>query len=184
MDKLPKKPFPKMPSSISPGVSTSIEPMPNKNMLETISKWVPLICAGSAIGISLFALKEIKNTRRELVNLKKEQYTAPNNDKLEKKMELLEKQLNKITEFLKNTQQQQRYTNPSQQGPNVENVRPRPVSPQPGAKPKQKDPKIVKVNVVPEQVKVINEEPVESQLPDDADEYEEVEVTDDDEPDN
>jgi hypothetical protein len=171
MDKLQKKAFPKMPSTTSPGVSTSIETVPNKNMLESIVKWVPLLCAGSAIGISLFALKEIKNTRRELVNLKKEQYTAPNNDKLEKKMELLEKQLNKITEFLKNTQQQQRYSNVPHQGP--------PVPPPPSAKPKQKDPKVVKVDIVPEQVKIINEEQLE-----DPDEYEEVEVTDDEEPDN
>lgn len=168
MDRLPKKAFPKMPSTGSPGVST-LEPIPGKNIMATVSKWVPLICAGSAIGISIFALKEIKNTRKELMSLKKEQYTAPNNDKLEKKMELLEKQLNKITDFLKTNQQQQaRYAN----------------TPQPVKTPEQppkKDPKIVKnaVNVVPEQVKIINEEPS-----DDPDEYEEVEVTDDDEPGN
>jgi len=141
-------------------------------MLATVSKWVPLICAGSAIGISIFALKEIKNTRRELINLKKEQYTAPNNDKLEKKMELLEKQLNKITDFLKTSQQQQmRY---AQQPPIPKTPAPKQQSP--------KDPKIVKnaVNVVPEQVKIINEQPPT----DEPDEYEEVEVTDDDEPDN
>ena len=89
MDKLPKKSF-KMHSTSapvsSPGVATSIEPLANKNVMATVSKWVPLICAGGAIGISIFALKEIKNTRRELINLKKEQYTAPNNDKLEKKI--------------------------------------------------------------------------------------------------
>ena len=169
MDKLPRKAFSKIPSSAPtvPTGSTAVETVQVKNVLQTVTKWVPLICAGSAIGISIFALKEIKNTRRELINLKKEQYTAPNNDKLEKKMELLEKQLNKITEFLKTSQQQQaRYAN-------------RPPPPPPVVKQQvPKDPKIVKVNVVPEEVKIINEEPTED------DEYEEVEVTDDDEPGN
>jgi hypothetical protein len=169
MDKLPKKPFSKIhsPSTGLPVPTTAVESVQVKNVLETVSKWVPLICAGSAIGISIFALKEIKNTRMEIMNLKKEQYTAPNNDKLEKKMELLEKQLNKITEFLKTSQHSSRHSSSTR----------RPSSPDTVHGPEQrKDPKIVKVNVVPEEVKIINEEPTED------DEYEEIEVTDDDEP--
>lgn len=126
-------------------VISSVEP---KNPLGGLSKWVPLICAGTAIGVSMFALKEIKNTRRELILLKKEQYTAPNNDKLEKKIEQLEKQLSKITDFLKTSSR----------------------SPPPPPPPPSK--KVVK-NAVPTQpvdVKIINGE-----------EYEEVEVTDDEE---
>ena len=39
-------------------------------LMETISKWVPLICAGSAIGIGIFALKEIKNVKNVAMNVK------------------------------------------------------------------------------------------------------------------
>jgi hypothetical protein len=172
MDKMSKKPSFKIPTHIPSGGSGSVEPIvaSTKNVVGSLTKWVPLICAGSAIGISMFALKEIKNTRRELINLKKEQYTAPNNDKLEKKMELMEKQLNKLTEYIKNSQVQQArnsFTSVPQPPP--------PVVP----KSVKKEPKIVKnvVNAVPEEIKIINKEP--SQEDGEEDEYEEVEVTDD-----
>ena len=146
MEKMSRKPTFKVP----PGVIER-STLTAKSPLSGISKWVPLICAGTAIGVSMLALKEIKNTRRELILLKKEQYTAPNNDKLEKKIELLEKQLSKVTEFLK-TQSR--------------------APPPPPPPPQRKKPEVVK-NVVPTppaDVKIINEE-----------EYEEVEVTDDEE---
>ena len=161
MDKMSRKPSFKIPSPSPP--STMMVETPK--LMETISKWVPLICAGSAIGISMFALKEIKNTRKELISLKKEQYTAPNNDKLEKKIELMEKQLSKITDFLKTTQLQQARSAMQQPPPQ-------------SSRPIKKDPKIVK-NIVPPtppvEIKIINEEPGQ----DEGDEYEEIEVTDD-----
>ena len=56
-----------------------------KTTISTISRWVPLICAGAAAGVSMIALKEIKNVRRELITLKKEQ-AKPVNDELGKRM--------------------------------------------------------------------------------------------------
>jgi hypothetical protein len=137
------------------------EPVVNsgKNVMGTIAKWVPLICAGTAIGVSVLALKEIKNTRKELYALKKEKITGGTNEVLEKKMEALEQQLNKITEFLKN----QNNKPPTQ-----------PVKP------------VITKNVippkVPEEVKIINS-PVAAKKNDPVEqesdvEYEEVEVTD------
>ena len=38
-----------------------------------LAKWIPLICAGAAVGVSIMALKEIKNVRKDLILLKKEQ---------------------------------------------------------------------------------------------------------------
>ncbi len=70
-----------------------------KNFMATLSKWVPLICAGAAVGVSIVALKEIKNVRKDL--FKKEQ--LPKNDDLVKKMQIMDEQLMKITEYLKNT---------------------------------------------------------------------------------
>jgi hypothetical protein len=70
-------------------------PVPSTNSTKAnsfdISKWVPLICAGSAIGIGLFALKEIKNAKKEI-----------NNNKLSQKMESLEEQLKTISTYIKN----------------------------------------------------------------------------------
>ena len=34
------------------------------------SKWIPLICAGAAVGVGIIALKEIKNIRKELILVK------------------------------------------------------------------------------------------------------------------
>ena len=138
MDKMSRKPVFKV-SSIPTEMA---EPV---NIMDTIAKWVPLICAGSAIGIGIFALKEIKNVRKELKK------PGDGNEKLEKKMEYMEQQLKSISEFLKKKDHQD-YVK------------------------KKKSPVIIKneVPVIPEKVKIINEP--EEENPDD---YEEVEVTDD-----
>jgi len=138
MDKMSRKPAFKV-SSIPTEMAEPI------NIMDTISKWVPLICAGSAIGIGIFALKEIKNVRKELKK------PGDGNEKLEKKMEYMEQQLKSISEFLKKKDHQD-YVK------------------------KKKSPVIIKneVPVIPEKVKIINEP--EEENPDD---YEEVEVTDD-----
>jgi hypothetical protein len=72
-----------------------------KTTISTISRWVPLICAGAAAGVSMIALKEIKNVRRELITLKKEQ-AKPVNDELGKRMQAMEDQLKILSEFIKN----------------------------------------------------------------------------------
>jgi hypothetical protein len=112
---------------------------------DAVSKWLPFVFAGGAIGIALFALREIKNTKNEILNMK-----SDNGSKLiEKKMEILEEQLKGISDHLK-----------------ISSNKPQPRHIPPKAK------KVVLVEPEPQQeINIINDE----------DEYEEVEVTDDDE---
>ena len=108
-----------------------------KTTISTLSKWIPLLCAGAAAGVSIIALKEIKNVRKELITLKKEQMSKNGNDELNKRMILMEDQFKILTDFIKNKE--------SKQSEIIKNA--------------------VKES---ETIKVIN-----------SDEYEEVEVTDD-----
>ena len=110
------------------------------------SKWIPLLCAGAAAGISILALKEIKNIKNEIITLKKDSKGSDNSE-LSKKMENMELQLKTITDYLK-SKNTVRVSVP-------------------------KEPVIIKqvVTEVPK-VTIINEP---------EDEYEEVEVTDDEE---
>ena len=72
-----------------------------KNTLSTLSKWIPLLCAGAAAGVSIIALKEIKNVRRELMIVKKEQNPSANVE-LNNRMKSMEDQLKLLTDFIKN----------------------------------------------------------------------------------
>ena len=108
----------------------------------SFAKWLPLLAAGAAAGVSLIALKEIKSVRNEILVMKKEQSSGVS-DELTKKIHLMESQLQDITDFLKN-----------------------------GKAPSNAPSKIVK-NVVKEELKPVNI------VNDNEDEYEEVEVTDD-----
>ena len=144
-----RRPVLKVPSPLP--MPTQVMQKPD-DVMKMAAKWIPLICAGAAIGVSVIALKEIHNTRKELMNLKKEQLvpTGSGNEILAKKMELMESQLSKITEYLRNQQ--------------------RPMGPPPPVRREE----IIKKAIIPEpeEVKIINEQP-------DQDEYEEIEVTDD-----
>ena len=91
MDKLSKKPK----LSNIPAIDTD-----SFNM-DSFSKWMPFICAGSAIGLSIFVLKELKKTKEEIHTLKK---IEPNLDpEVSKKLSDLEKQMKTITEYIKNS---------------------------------------------------------------------------------
>ena len=68
--------------------------------LSAFSKWVPLICAGAAVGVSVLALKEIKNLRKELIIMKKDSITGSTNTDINKQVERMDEQLRKITEYL------------------------------------------------------------------------------------
>ena len=145
----------------------------NKKMLENVNKWIPLICAGGAIGVSLFALKELKNTRKELMILKKES-TGGGNEELSKRMESMEEQLKTLTDFIKKNNQNTSPKMNNNKGPQI-HTGPR-VSfstsvpfPPPGP---NKVKESVVINPVPTEINIINENP---------EEYEEVEVTDDEE---
>jgi len=72
-----------------------------KSTLSTLSKWIPLLCAGAAAGVSIIALKEIKNVRKELIVLKKEQNSGVNTD-IDKRMKSMEEQLKILADFIKN----------------------------------------------------------------------------------
>jgi hypothetical protein len=97
-----------MPDSIK-GVTDSFAPQELsstkstlKNVAGTLSKWVPLLCAGTAFGIGIIALKEIKNVRKELIMAKKEQLTKVPDKDLVQRIENMDQQLRKITEYLSN----------------------------------------------------------------------------------
>ena len=74
---------------------------PSPPGMSSLAKWVPLICAGAAVGVSILALKEIKNVRKELIVMKKEQVN-PGKDELNSRIELMDEQLRKITQYLAN----------------------------------------------------------------------------------
>ena len=112
-----------------------------------VTKLLPFIFAGTAVGVSVLALKELKKIKNEMGVLKTQQSVATKTDpELSKKMESFEIQLKKINEFLMNNN--------------------------------SKNPKIIKSVLkteMPSQVNIINETPSEQG----EEEYEEVEVTDD-----
>jgi len=99
--KMPTTDFPQMPTTGCNFTSTATTK--TSTVISTVSKWVPLICAGAAVGVGVIALKEIKNVRKELINLKKEQLTKTTAvpETITKKIEELDEQLKKITEYLK-----------------------------------------------------------------------------------
>ena len=74
-----------------------INPVTPSSTMSAFSKWVPLICAGAAVGVSVLALKEIKNLRKELIVMKKDSNT---DTELSKQVERMDEQLRKITEYL------------------------------------------------------------------------------------
>jgi len=84
----------------TPGIES-----PNLDILTkpemSFAKWLPLLAAGAAAGVSLIALKEIKSVRNEILIMKKEQSSGVS-DELTKKIHLMESQLQDITDFLKN----------------------------------------------------------------------------------
>ena len=70
----------------------------------SLAKWIPLMCAGAAAGVSILALHEIKKARMEIALLKKENCcVSPNiNPELSMRMENMETQLKTLTDFIKN----------------------------------------------------------------------------------
>jgi hypothetical protein len=124
-----------------PPVANVVEKKFSTNM---VTKLLPFIFAGTAVGVSVLALKELKKIKNEMGVLKTQQSVATKTDpEISKKMESFEIQLKKINEFLMNNN--------------------------------AKNPKIIKSVLkteMPSQVNIINEDEGDQ-------EYEEVEVTDD-----
>ena len=139
---------------IPPPMKQKIAEIPEIVKGSVVMKWLPFICAGTAVGVSILALKELKKIKSEMSVLKNQQNVVKMDPMLNKKMDQLEEQLKKINEYLMNN-------NP-------------------------KNPKIIR-NAVPDllkEVKIINEsdekfENVNVENVEDNNEYEEIEVTDD-----
>jgi hypothetical protein len=115
----------------------------------SITKFLPFLCAGAAVGVSILALKELKKFKAEIVLVKNQQQSVKTDPVLTKKLELLEDQLKRINLFLANKN-----------------------SPRNGVM------KNVLKTEIPKEVKIIND----TETPQDV-EYEEVEVTDEEEED-
>ena len=140
-----------------------------KSTANMLAKWVPLICAGTAVGVSIIALKEIKNVRKEVLLMKKEQLVSVNNTELTEKMERMDQQLRRITEYL---------TNQNKMKPeNTTNQRKQKNS----RKKSDEDEKIINqvLHKKMDKVNIINDEPDEE----DAEVEIEIEVTDDEDED-
>jgi len=155
-------------SSFSVPEVPSVSP-PQKNISETVkttagvlSKWVPLICAGTAVAVSIIAIKEIKNVRKEVMLMKKEQLTVVTNSStktLTEKIERMDEQLKKITEYLTNQSKMKTETKNNTKSEKIINQA---------------------VKKKAEKINIINEDSPESEEPDSESEEEvEIEVTDD-----
>ena len=140
----------------------------------TITKFLPFICAGAAVGVSILALKELKKIKSEMVLVKHQQTTNQNKPAttvdpvVSKKMEQLEEQLKRVNLYLANKNAPRSNANGNKIIKNV-----------------------LKVDV-PDDIKILNDNPpptprvfpangnIEIDIEDDeVIEYEEVEVTDD-----
>jgi hypothetical protein len=126
----------------------------------TITKWIPFICAGAAAGISIVALQEIKKLRVEVQEIKKEPTNS--SEMLGKRMETMEQQLKTLTDFIKNRNEIETVSQTIKK-----TTIPSP-PPQPPVSGVMKN--IVQQPPLPEGIQIINGE-----------EYEEIEVTDDEE---
>ena len=151
-----KSAVPKMPTTTVPTPPVQVS---SKAGGSTITKFLPFICAGAAVGVSILALKELKKIKAEMVLVKTQQNTVQTkvgtDPVLSKKLEQLEEQLKRVNLFL---------ANQSSQRSNASGG------------------KIIKnalKSEIPKEVKIINEEVVPANS--EEVEYEEVEVTDDEE---
>ena len=162
--------------------TTTPEILSNKNkMLGNLSKWIPLVCAGAAVGVSILALKEIKNVRRELIELKNDQIVnVPNlatqsfDPELLKRIELMDEQIVKISKYL-GTQQNK------EKKPKIKKV----INEEPEIileKVKEVIIDLTKNEKIPSPKVVVLPEPVKESITEiDEEEYEYEEVTDDEE---
>ena len=159
----------------------------SKKLLGNLSKWIPLICAGAAVGVSILALKEIKNVRRELIDLKNEQIVnVPNletkqfDPELLKRIELMDEQIVKISKYLGSQQNKEKKPKINK----IINEEPQKIIPK-VEKPKEVIIDLTKnILIAPNSPKVAvsPQEPVKESITEiDEEEYEYEEVTDDDE---
>ena len=143
---------------IPPPMKNNVSSIPNvpkvsENIKSSVvMKWLPFICAGAAVGVSILALKELTKIKSEMILLKNQQTNVVKTDPtLNLKMDQLEEQLKKINEYLMNNNPK----NPKI----IKNV----------------------ISDLPKEVTIINESEDNGNNGNNGDEYEEIEVTDDEE---
>lgn len=66
------------------------------------NKWIPFIFAGAAVGISILAIKQMKNLKKELLAVKKEQLMNNENVELQQKINQLETNIHKMNQQILN----------------------------------------------------------------------------------
>ena len=91
MERIKKPSFSKTVPDTLPTINTS-----------TVTKWIPLLFAGAAAGVSIIALNEIKKVRKEIISIKKDQSGASLGDEINKRMENMEGQLKLLADFVQN----------------------------------------------------------------------------------
>jgi hypothetical protein len=90
-------------------VPESMDPTPVVKKASSLYQWLPLICAGAATGVSIVALQEIKNLRKEVITIKKENGGSPEETrKISKRIENMEHQLKSLADFIKNKDRAER----------------------------------------------------------------------------
>ena len=153
---------------------------PKKDLVGSIVKWIPLLFAGAAVGVSILALKEIKNVRKELISLKKESMSNVKENQLGdpeflKRIELMDEQIRKISKYLASMENNQGKNNGNQASNSNSNQANSNGNIQLN---KMNIKKVINEEPEPE-IKVKTEEKIESKEQDDEEEYEYEEVTDD-----
>lgn len=160
---------------------------PKKDLVGSIVKWIPLLFAGAAVGVSILALKEIKNVRKELISLKKESMSNVKENQLGdpeflKRIELMDEQIRKISKYLASMENNQGKNNGNQasnSNSNQANSNSNQANSNGNIQLNKMNIKKV-INEEPEpEIKVKTEEKIESKEQDDEEEYEYEEVTDD-----
>jgi hypothetical protein len=173
-------------SSTIPGNNATISTAPKKDIVSNIVKWIPLLFAGAAVGVSILALKEIKNVRKELISLKKESMSNVKENQLGdpeflKRIELMDEQIRKISKYLASMENNQGKNNGNQANSNSNQANSNGNQTNSNGNIQLNKMNIKKViNEEPEpEIKVKTEEKIESKEQDDEEEYEYEEVTDD-----
>ena len=80
----------------------SLVDQPKGSGVSTLTKWMPLACAGAALGLGIIAIKEMRSMKAQVIEIKKN--NSPSSD-LTQRMEAMDLQIRKISGFLAAQQQ-------------------------------------------------------------------------------
>jgi len=87
---------------VPPPMKTKIPEEIKTSTTSIVTKFLPIICAGAAVGVSILALKELKKIKAEMVLVKNQQQNnvVKTDPVLSKKMEQLDEQLKRVNLYL------------------------------------------------------------------------------------